>query len=103
LPRHDELPVREGAPAGAAWGVFGDDDQLGTINLMTPATVVEAARSIRSGRTFALNLPIDIPNPPLFGRGKHNHVIKQYASYILDDYLVIFIRRRPRNRTRCAT
>jgi kynurenine formamidase len=87
LPRHDELPVREGAPAGAAWGVFGDDDQLGTINLLTPATVVEAAGSIRSGRTFALNLPIDIPNPPLFGRGKHNHVIKQYASYILDDYL----------------
>jgi kynurenine formamidase len=87
LPRHDELPVREGAPAGAAWGVFGDDDQLGTIKLLTPATVVGAARSIRSGRTFALNLPIDIPNPPLFGRGKHNHVIKQYASYILDDYL----------------
>jgi kynurenine formamidase len=87
LPRHDELPVREGAPAGAAWGVFGDNDQLGTINLLTPATVVEAAGSIRSGRTFALNLPIDIPNPPLFGRGKHNHVIKQYASYILDDYL----------------
>ncbi len=87
LPRHDELPVREGAPAGAAWGVFGDLDELGTINLLTPATVVAAARSIRSGQTFALNLPIDIPNPPLFGRGKHNHVIKQYASYILDDYL----------------
>ena len=87
LPTHDQLPVREGAPAGAAWGVFGDDDQLGTINLLTPETVVEAAGSIRSGATFALNLPIDIPNPPLFGRGKHNHVIKQYASYILDDYL----------------
>jgi kynurenine formamidase len=87
LPRHDELPVREGAPQGAAWGVFGDDDQLGTINLLTPATVVEAAGSIRSGQTFSLNLSIDIPNPPLFGRGKHNHVIKQYASYILDDYL----------------
>ncbi len=87
LPTHDQLPVREGAPQGAAWGVFGDDDQLGTINLLTPATVVEAAGSIRSGATFALNLPIDIPNPPLFGRGKHHHVIKQYASYILDDYL----------------
>jgi len=87
LPTHDQLPIREGAPQGAAWGVFGDDDQLGTINLLTPATVVEAAGSIRSGATFALNLPIDIPNPPLFGRGKHNHVIKQYASYILDDYL----------------
>ncbi len=87
LPRHDELPVREGAPQGAAWGVFGDEDELGTINLLTPATVVEAAGSIRSGQTFALNLPINIPDPPLFGRGKHNHVIKQYASYILDDYL----------------
>lgn len=90
LPTHDQLPVRAGAPQGAAWGVFGDDDQLGTINLLTPATVVEAAGSIRSGATFALNLPIDIPNPPLFGRGKHNHVIKQYASYILDDYLENF-------------
>jgi kynurenine formamidase len=87
LPRHDELPVRAGAPSGSAWGVFGDDDQLGTINLLTPATVVEAAGSIRSGRTFALNLPINIPDPPLFGRGKHRHTIKQYASYILDDYL----------------
>ncbi|HEX3408754.1 MAG TPA: cyclase family protein [Candidatus Binataceae bacterium] len=87
LPHHDQLPVREGAPQGAAWGVFGDNDQLGTINLLTPATVVEAAASIRSGETFALNLSIDIPDPPLFGRGKHRHVIKQYASYILDDYL----------------
>jgi kynurenine formamidase len=87
LPRHDELPIRHGAPAGAAWGVFGDDDQVGTINLLTPATVVEAAASIQTGRTFSLNLPINIPDPPLFGRGKHAHRIKQYASYILDDYL----------------
>ncbi|MBE3603430.1 cyclase family protein [bacterium] len=54
---------------------------------MTPEVVVEAAGAIRSGRVFALNLPINIPDPPLFTRGKHNHVIKQYASYILDDYL----------------
>ena len=87
LPRHHELPIRPDAPAGAAWGVFGDDDQLGTINLMTPEVVVEAAGAIRGGRVFALNLPINIPDPPLFTRGKHNHVIKQYASYILDDYL----------------
>ncbi|MBF6560379.1 MAG: cyclase family protein [Candidatus Binataceae bacterium] len=87
LPRHDQLPTRAGAPAGAAWGVFGDDDQLGTINLMTPAAVVEAAGSIRNGRVFSLNLPFNIPDPPLFGRGKHVHTIKQYASYILDDYL----------------
>ena len=61
LPRHADLPIRAGAPAGAAWGVFGDDDQVGTINLMTPDRVIEAADSIRSGRVFSLNLPIDIP------------------------------------------
>lgn len=87
LPEYERLPVREGAPAGAAWGVFGDDDQLGTINLLTPERVRQAAAFIRSGRVFALNLPINIPDPPLFTRGKHSHTIKQYASYILDDYL----------------
>jgi kynurenine formamidase len=87
LPRHADLPIREGAPQGAAWGVFGDDDQVGTINLMTPDRVVDAAGSIRNGKVFSLNLPINIPDPPLFGRGKHVHTIKKYATYILDDYL----------------
>jgi kynurenine formamidase len=87
LPSYDQLPIREGAPAGAAWGVFGDDDQLGTINLLTPERVTQAAGFIRHGRVFALNLPIDIPDPPIFTRGKHRHVRKQFSSYILDDYL----------------
>ncbi len=87
LPSYDQLPIREGAPAGAAWGVFGSDDQLGTINLLTPQRVIQAAGFIRSGRVFALNLPIDIPDPPLFTRGKHRHEIKHFANYILDDYL----------------
>ncbi|MGH7932746.1 MAG: cyclase family protein, partial [Candidatus Binataceae bacterium] len=87
LPRYDELPIRPGAPAGSAWGVFGDDDQLGTINLLTPERVREAAGSIIEGRVFALNLPINIPDPPIFTRGKHTHTIKQYSSFILDDYL----------------
>ncbi len=87
VPSYDQLPVREGAPAHSAWGVFGDDDQVGTINLLTPERVIQAANFVRSGRVFALNLPIDIPDPPLFKRGKHRHTIKQFASYILDDYL----------------
>jgi kynurenine formamidase len=86
-PDYDRLPIREGAPAGAAWGVFGDDDQVGTINLLTPDRVRQAAGFIRSGQVFALNLPINIPDPPLFTRGKHTHTIKNYSSYILDDYL----------------
>jgi kynurenine formamidase len=87
VPPYQQLPVREGAPDGAAWGVFGDDDQVGTINLLTPERVAQAANFVRSGRVFALNLSIDIPDPPLFTRGKHRHTIKQFSNYILDDYL----------------
>jgi hypothetical protein len=89
IPSYDELPVRAGAPAGAAWGVFGDDDEVGTINLLTPERVIAAAASIRSGKVFAMNLPINIPDPPLFTRGKHTHTVKIFptADFVLDDYL----------------
>jgi kynurenine formamidase len=89
LPSYDELPVRAGAPAGAAWGVFGDDDEVGTINLLTPERVIAATSSIRTGKVFALNLPINIPDPPLFTRGKHTHTVKIFpnAEFVLDDFL----------------
>jgi kynurenine formamidase len=89
IPSYDELPIRAGAPAGAAWGVFGDDDEVGTINLLTPDRVVAATSSIRTGKVFALNLPINIPDPPLFTRGKHTHTVKIFpgAEFVLDDFL----------------
>ena len=89
LPRYDELPVRAGAPKGAAWGVFGDADQLGTINLMTPQCVIKAAAEIRTGRVFPLNLPINLPDPPLYGRGavRHHKFPLPLADYFTDDYL----------------
>ena len=90
LPSYDQLPVREGAPAGSAWGVFGDQDEVGTINLLTPARVRSAKDSIKSGKVFSLNLPIDVPNPPLFTRQAHRHTIKNFGGameFVLDDYL----------------
>jgi len=89
IPSYDELPVRAGAPAGAAWGVFGDEDEVGTINLLTPERVIAATSSIRTGKVFALNLPINIPDPPLFTRGKHTHTVKIFpgAEFVLDDFL----------------
>src|SRR5438132_1140853 len=69
LPSYADLPVKPGAPAGSAWGLFGDDDQLGCLNLLTPERVIAAARLVRKGAVFPLNLSIDRPDPPLFGRG----------------------------------
>lgn len=42
LPKFDELPLFKGKP-GCAWDVWGPDDQLGTINLLTPDVVKRAA------------------------------------------------------------
>src|SRR5262249_60617074 len=39
------------------WGRWGPDDQRGTINLITPAKRVEAARLCRTGRSVSLSRP----------------------------------------------
>lgn len=48
-------------PEGARWGEFGDDDQVGRLNLLTADRVRRAAQEIREGRTFCLSLPLDYP------------------------------------------
>ncbi len=51
------------------WGRWGPDDQLGTLNLITPARVTDAAALVRSGRRVSMSIPInkvagpDNPNP----------------------------------------
>ncbi len=86
LPSYRDLPVKAGAPAGSSWGLFGDDDQLGTLNLLTPERVAAAAKLVRKGAVFALNLRIDEPNPPLYGRGAVRHHLLEGESG-RDDYL----------------
>jgi kynurenine formamidase len=41
-------------PTISNWGRWGPDDQLGTLNLITPAMRLDAARSITRGRTVSL-------------------------------------------------
>ena len=48
-------------PEGSTWGDFGDDDELGRINLVTPAKVLEGVREVEHGITFCLSLPLDFP------------------------------------------
>ena len=88
LPDYDDLSTRADAPPGSAWGVFGDDDEVGCLNLITRPAVVEAASLVRKGTIFSLNLPIDLPDPPLFGRGlpQHNLLASQTNTF-RDDYI----------------
>ena len=48
-------------PDGSNWGEFGEDDELGRINLITPQKVLEGVREVEHGITFSLSLPLDYP------------------------------------------
>ncbi|KAJ7041919.1 putative cyclase-domain-containing protein [Mycena alexandri] len=55
-----------------AWvcvGVWGSEDQLGTVNLLTDAVVkAAAAAEIKMGKSVSLNWPLNFPEKPMFER-----------------------------------
>ncbi len=85
LPTYAELPIKPDYPPHSAWGVFGDDDQIGTLNLLTPERVAAAARLVQQGQVFALNWELELPNPPLFNRVALQHTIKRRRHNVFDD------------------
>ena len=62
-PNYDELPRFDPIGMNHAWGVFGAEDEVGTVNLLSPAVVVAAATEIVRGETFNLSLPLNSPRP----------------------------------------
>jgi kynurenine formamidase len=85
LPAYDELPLDPTKPPRSAWGLFGDDDELGTLNLLTPDRVRHAAGLVRRGAVFSLNWSLEKPDPPLFGRGALRHTIHRYPGDVGTD------------------
>jgi kynurenine formamidase len=85
--------VRGWLEQGRNWGRWGDDDQRGTVNLMTPEKIVAACRLVKSGRTVSLSspLPTDV--------GPHNlrpvvHMMRKgdwkYGAGTAGDYLGMY-------------
>ncbi|MEY2476175.1 MAG: hypothetical protein QOG87_1490 [Actinomycetota bacterium] len=89
----------EGARAGEVnnWGRWGDHDQRGTANLLTPERVAEAAALVRTGKRFSLGLPIGgLPTPGyrseplhLFESTTGDKVLGEQGLQYSDDYLVL--------------
>ncbi|WKA26484.1 cyclase family protein [Bradyrhizobium roseum] len=48
-------------PENSNWGDFGDDDQIGRLNLITPEVVKRGVAEVREGIVFCLSLPLDVP------------------------------------------
>src|SRR5262249_52072157 len=85
LPDFADLPIKPDYPPHSAWGVFGDDDQIGTLNLLTPERVAAAARLVKTGQVFAMNWELEQLNPPLFNRAALRHTINRRRKNVFDD------------------
>jgi len=48
-------------PEGSNWGDFGEDDELGRMNLVGPEQVRAGIATVTEGQTLCLSLPLDLP------------------------------------------
>lgn len=86
-------------PEGSTWGDWGPDDQIGRLNLLTAAKVLEGVREVREGKAFCLSLPLDLPGgsalnprrlPPVLrptirnGRPNVNYPLAQDDARLID-------------------
>ncbi len=85
LPDFDALPVKPGNPPNSAWGLWGEDDEVGTLNLLTEERVLAAAGLVRTGKIFALNWELELPDPPFFRREKLRHQIKRMPGRLVNE------------------
>lgn len=89
-PPFESLPLREGDPPFSAWGLYGADDQIGALNLLTSENTLAAAQSeIRTGVRVALDPPLDVLRLPSGGRKSLTQTIIRLAgrSSVHDDVL----------------
>lgn len=58
-------------PPGSTWGDFGEDDQLGRVNLIDRHKVLQAVAEVKTGHSFCLSLPLDLPGSNVLNPRRH--------------------------------
>ncbi|EXJ80708.1 hypothetical protein A1O3_06992 [Capronia epimyces CBS 606.96] len=95
VPKYRDLPIKQGAPKGSAWGVFDKDskrDVYGTLNFITPEAILAAKEEIRAGESVVLNLPLHLPyHSSNIGRCEFSHkfLADAFEQKCVDDEITI--------------
>jgi kynurenine formamidase len=66
--------LREAAEKFKNWGRWGPDDEIGTLNYITPETIAAAGRLVTTGKVFALGIPLDRNGPQSGTRQRFNPI-----------------------------
>jgi kynurenine formamidase len=69
-----EDALRKLAASVRNWGRWGPDDEIGTLNYITPRCIAEAARLVTAGKVFALGIPLQREGPQSGTRARFNPI-----------------------------
>src|SRR5688572_8826902 len=89
LPAYAELLSRPDFPPGSAWGLFGADEQLGTLNFLDERTTLRAREAIRQGKSFNLDYELTAFDPPMSPnrRPLQHQVLSRHGGNVRDDFV----------------
>ncbi|MCG8587983.1 MAG: cyclase family protein [Proteobacteria bacterium] len=76
----DAATVREWGERYSNWGRFGDDDERGALNFITPERIRRAASLVRSGTVISCALPFDRNGPQTGTGARHNPIHVMLAT-----------------------
>ncbi|BFZ55025.1 hypothetical protein PYCC9005_002063 [Savitreella phatthalungensis] len=87
---YDQLPLDKAHPVLTGWH-WGSEDQLGTLNYLTPSRVhAAAAECVRTGVRCSLNWDMTHPSTPGFGRQALRHEILNKSPRAVADDVIHF-------------
>lgn len=86
MTKYADLPVWD-KDYRHAWAEFAEGDNLGCLARITPRARLDAVAAVQDGVTVRLSLPLDLPDPPMFGRKPYEHTIFAPSRNGLDDRL----------------
>jgi|SRR5690625_56127 len=63
-------------PEDSNWGDFGEEDQIGRLNLINEKKVLQGIAEVKKGKTFCLSLPLDYPGGQVLNSVRKPPVLK---------------------------
>lgn len=88
IPEYSQLPRVPNMPQACTWGLWdrpGHRDELGTLNLLTPSTVLAAKEEIQHGISVAVNWSLNNCQTPHSNRKTPTHTIFPLPDWVGHD------------------
>src|SRR5262252_1982532 len=62
------------------WGKWGPEDEIGTLNYITPEKIAQASRLVTAGKVFALGIPLQRNGPQSGTRQRFNPIHSMFRD-----------------------